>query len=745
MIATAVEWLAAADPFLTGVTPRHADTWEAGSIRTIEWIAEYADESVMIEFSSDGGATWSTLATGVTEPFTWTTPATPSTDCRLRVTSLDHPALSYIVPFSLTPPPPAITSAGGGNWSDPDTWIGGIVPTGADNVVIDSGHTVIVDANSTCLNLSFADNTGRLGMQADLSLYGDFSLAEVGTNHFYSGSNLWTSGAMIFTGDAETQTINNLGTTSTSPYPARFQNIVVDKSAGRFTTNPVEGTEPGYRLGIGLSLEIVNGTFEVGRRDDIEGRTTSGTASTPAITVHENGVFRMWGSYSHIRRGNFVGDDSSKIGKMTIHGEAHLANSSTNRVNIGDIDVEDGGLLQIPYYSEGGSMREEGLNPGTVTIKNGGELKMSLNTDIWYENVTTPNRIALLEGGVVSANSSAPSWPLVAVNEGTFLYERSSSDQQVFDMDYHDLELRNSDEGAQKIWTLGADRIVSGELTNGYSATTTIVAEEAHTVTVQGTLRLNSGVLDSTDPEVDLVIADGADIRVATGALTAAPVFAGLVNLGYTSSSTAMIPGLEMPAEPGVLNDLENLNDVGLTLGADITVGGVCMIADSDLDTGDFVLTLGPSATLVEADGMTVQGTVRTMRTVAQGANEDFGGIGLEIYAAGAAPGSTEVVRTTGSPVQKSAEDGISRHFAITPAVNTGLDATVVFHYDAGDLNGFEENGLVLYVDDCSGWAESVSTIDEEANTVTGYGIESLCRLTLSTAGRCPAWCRRWT
>jgi hypothetical protein len=105
------------------------------------------------------------------------------------------------------------------------------------------------------------------------------------------------------------------------------------------------------------------------------------------------------------------------------------------------------------------------------------------------------------------------------------------------------------------------------------------------------------------------------------------------------------------------------------------------------------------------------------------------------MLAAGGEPGVTDVVRTTGTPIEDSDEPGILRHFAITPTVNSGLDATVVFHYDESDLNGLEESELVLYVDDCSGWSEVASTLDQEANTVTGSALDSLCEVALSTFG----------
>lgn len=736
LIPDAVEWLVSDEPFLAVVTPRELDNWEAGSIRTIEWVSESDGDPVAITFSPDNGATWQPVASGVTEPYAWTVPATPAAECLLRVESLVHAGMAYTVPFAITPPPPSITSLRGGNWSDPGTWEGGVVPGAADNVVIGAGHTVIVDAPSACLDISFADAAGRLGLEENLSIHGSFNRYDTAVNPFYSGSNLWVAGAkMIFTGTALVQTITNLGTTSTSPYPCRFQEIVVDKMDGKFTTNPVDGLESGYRLGIGTSLEIVIGTFELGRADDIEGRTVAGTASTPTITVQEGGVFRMLGSSSHIRRGNFIGDDTSKIGKMTVHGAAYLASSTTNRVSFTGIDIEEGGTLQIPYYPAGGSMGPACFNPGTVTVKAGGTFINSLNSNYWYNNPTTPNLLAVLAGGTVEANSSAPQYPPLAVNEGTFVYSRSSSDQQVFDIDYHNLELRNSTAGARKIWTLGADRTVAGVLLNHYNAQTVIAADAARTLVIGGALHLTTGAVDVSDSDVAFTLADGALVRVATGALVGTPLFAGVIDVEYTSTVARIATGPELPAAAGVLRNLTLAGNQGVDLTADVTVEGACTIAAGNLFTGGHSLALGGAATLVEAAGATVLGRVSAARTVEQAVNEAFGGIGLEILAAGAAPGLTQVVRTTGASVDKDARDGIFRYFDITPAHNAGLGASVVFRYDESELNGIAENMLALYAAAGGAWLQQPSVLDMTANTVTGFGQDSFNRLTLGSQG----------
>ena len=736
MIPDAVQWVAGDDPYLGIASPLNQKPLEASTVALIEWVAEDVSDPVLIEFSSDNGVTWLTVASGQVDPYDWTVPDTPAEFCVLRVTSLTDGTLVDTVHFSITPPPLSIYSVQTGVWSDPATWDGNVVPTAADNVVIGSAHIVTVDVDAGCLDISFVDGSGKLGMQADLYIYGDFNRFDTSVNPFYSGSNLWIAGArMIFTGDAEVQTITNLGLTSSSPYPFRLRHIVIDKSDGKFTTQPVEGLESGYRLGIGDALEVVNGTFELGRRDDIEGRQTSGTATTPEIIVFENGIFDMLGSYSHIRRGNFTGFDSSKIGKMTVYGEAYLACSSSNRINIADIDVEDGGLLKIPYFGDGGGMGASRFNPGTVTIKDGGTFSNPLNTNYWYDNTTTPNQIALLEGGIVESTASAPYYPALSVNEGTFVYSRSSSDQAVFDMDYHNLQLKNSSSGAMKTWTLGADRLITGELNNSYSAETVILADAAHSLTVQGMIRLTSGEIDNSDTDVSLTIGDGAVIRRIVGTLSTAPVFAGTADVVYASQSTQVTTGPELPADTNVVNDLELVASEGVILGADVTVNGTCTVSENDLNTGAYTLTLGPSALLVESDGNTVIGTVTTTRTASQSVNETFGNIGIEINAAGGAPGVTTVTRVTGTALSIDGTDGIERYFDISPANNSALDATVVFHYDESELGGIDENYLAAYSYDDGSWTLHPSTPDATGNSVACTGVDLLATMTLGSEG----------
>jgi hypothetical protein len=201
----------------------------------------------------------------------------------------------------------------------------------------------------------------------------------------------------------------------------------------------------------------------------------------------------------------------------------------------------------------------------------------------------------------------------------------------------------------------------------------------------------------------------------------------------YTSTIAAVTTGPELPTGPGVLRALTVSGTQGVTLATDITVGGACTISGSDLVTGDYTVTLGPGATLVESAGTTILGKATATRTVGQSVPETFGGIGLDLTAAGAAPGATTVLRVTGAAKPLAGSEGIERYFDITPSVNAGLNATLVLHYDDSELNGVDEVALAMYAITRGGIAQENlgGTVDASGNTVTVSEFDALETLTL--------------
>jgi len=409
------------------------------------------------------------------------------------------------------------------------------------------------------------------------------------------------------------------------------------------------------------------------------------------------------------------------IGTVTINGKATFRDASTNKISLAGVDVEDGGKL-ITSLGMGG----QEFNCGPLHIKAGGELENYTTSDIYNPSST----VTLDAGGLFDTKSSTTIFPPLFVDNGTVRYSRDgSTDQIMVDRDYNDLEV-SLDTDNVKIWNLGADRAVAQGLTVNGSAMLVLTAASPMALTVDGLLFLTSGSLDNSDPEVTFTMADGSMIQRATGVMTSAPAFAGTVDLRYTSTAAQVSTGPEVPTAAGVLGDFRLSGTQGVLMTSNMTVNGAMSTERSDLITGAFSVTLAPGATLDESPGSTILGTAVATRTVAQSTNETFGGLGLELLAAGAAPGETTVTRVTGTAQNVDGSPGILRSFQVSPANNTGLDATVVFHYDESELNGINQLSLRLFADDGGGWTGLGSTLDAAANTLTVSGRPMVADLT---------------
>ncbi len=73
---------------LTLTAPNGGETWAADSQQTITWTSEGQISNVHLEYSSDGGGSWNTIAAsaGNTGSYTWTVPHLDSTACLVRIT-----------------------------------------------------------------------------------------------------------------------------------------------------------------------------------------------------------------------------------------------------------------------------------------------------------------------------------------------------------------------------------------------------------------------------------------------------------------------------------------------------------------------------------------------------------------------------------------------------------------------------------------------------------------------------------
>ncbi len=80
-------------PRITVTYPNGGESWAAGSTQTITWTSYNAGSMVNIDFSPDGGATWSRMATDrsiYSGSFSWRLPSLVSSQCRIKVSSVDN-------------------------------------------------------------------------------------------------------------------------------------------------------------------------------------------------------------------------------------------------------------------------------------------------------------------------------------------------------------------------------------------------------------------------------------------------------------------------------------------------------------------------------------------------------------------------------------------------------------------------------------------------------------------------------
>ena len=438
-----------------------------------------------------------------------------------------------------------VQSTGTGNWSSTSSWVGGFIPTLQDSVYIAANSTITVDdANATCKVLSFNNATTAkisFGASGVLSLYGNLRIFSA-TSAFVSS---WaTGGKLKFTGTAD-QIIFNLNTSKTTLTSTLYE-VQVDKSAGKVTT--VTGVAD-QTFCLGRSLDIINGTFELGDGDDILGYDALGAVATqPTITVQSGGTWSLLSNLNttYIRSGTSGTGMLNPIGKLTVYGTVTNMNSgSSNGVGFNGVDIMNGGTL----YVTAGWTYAKAFGVGTLTVYNGGTYNSSSTSTLWPDGT-----IANLNSGG-SWIVTAPTNTVAATfnNSGNYIYSRVvAGDQTVLDMNYTNLEVKAS--GNNKLWALAADRTISGNLAVDNSGV--LVLSGVGNLTVNGTLSLTSG---------SITTATGQSINLGSSAAlsgeTTGKYIAGIVSTTRTLSGDAPVDaaGLGVTINP-------NSNDLGSTI-----------------------------------------------------------------------------------------------------------------------------------------------------------------------------------
>ncbi|MBK8550213.1 MAG: hypothetical protein IPL53_03810 [Ignavibacteria bacterium] len=181
-----------------------------------------------------------------------------------------------------------------------------------------------------------------------------------------------------------------------------------------------------------------------------------------------------------------------------------------------------------------------------------------------------------------------------------------------------------------------------------------------------------------------------------------------------------------------IYSGLKLNNSAGATLSNNITIPDTLAVILGDLNLNGKIITITPDGYMTETPGNTVFGTtgyITTTRDVGTPSALNVAGMGA-VLTTTTNLGSTEVRR--GHAIQTGLNGGTSirRYYDITPTVNTGLNATLVYKFDDSELNGKPEPLLKLFKSTNSGstWQFMGGIVNIASNDITITGLTSFSR-----------------
>jgi hypothetical protein len=266
------------------------------------------------------------------------------------------------------------STAAGGFWNTPSTWVGGVVPGAGDNVTITAGSTVRIDVDVTVGNLTVGDgtlnpavltfqtqNSRIVTINGDLTISGGPSTFNTDPNtvHFIIiGGNLTNNGILdLSTNDNQgganlvfkNPSNNTFGGTGSV---TDIRTIRVDK--GNSPASTVELTVSNFTVN-GSTIDpgpaesyltLLNGTFKISGLFAGNHRTFANATYTIPLSA---GIWLNNPNYTIVGQAGNV----SIIGSLTLSaGVYNVGTEATNTLSTGDI----GGLITV----DGGSLNVSG-------------------------------------------------------------------------------------------------------------------------------------------------------------------------------------------------------------------------------------------------------------------------------------------------------------------------------------------------------------------------------------------------
>ncbi|MEM3373405.1 MAG: G8 domain-containing protein, partial [Candidatus Anstonellales archaeon] len=336
-----------------------------------------------------------------------------------------------------------IKSSTSGNWDDAATWVGGIIPSANDDVIIDAGHIVTINTSSAvCKNLQvdgtllFGDNDnqsitvngsitiGATGVWNSMSgtltatriskitLYGDLTVINGGKFDMRKGvPNGYGGVTVIFEGSSDSYI--SLNKTSYSSSTEEFNSIIINKRNGAKVILKSGNLFMGdYTTDTPSILTFNSGSIETqGTNVWVQLANSDESITGANATNFVKGILgRGFDATGSASRTFYIGDDNNyrplKLRVSTaipsggyLFAQSIKGNANVNSVLSGDIDKVSG----VRYFMVSYKAPKNG--PASVTIDSVG---ISYGNDDGVKTGNTNLRIAYSLDSMKTWNSLGP-------------------------------------------------------------------------------------------------------------------------------------------------------------------------------------------------------------------------------------------------------------------------------------------------------------------------------------------------